>query len=96
MDQLQFSGKYLFKNITTPGKEEYTANIITVKSTGFTYVRFSMVVPLSFWQLLTTGRETLYFNCRPISTTVSKALDTSYLKIALYYCHLRLNVGAVK
>ena len=28
MDRLQFSGKYSFKNITTPGKEEYTKQLV--------------------------------------------------------------------
>ena len=28
MDRLQFSGKYSFKNITTPRKEEYTKQLV--------------------------------------------------------------------
>ena len=39
-------------------------------------------------------KEFVIFDYR--HSVLSKALDTSYLKIALYYCHLRLNVGAVK
>ena len=41
----------------------YTANILTAKTTGFTCVSFSPVLPLSFWQAMKAGSEPLYFSC---------------------------------
>ena len=52
---------------------KYTANILTAKSTGFTCVPFSPVLPLSFWQPMTVGNEPLYFDCSLIFTPISKA-----------------------
>ena len=49
----------------------YTANILTAKSTGFTCVPFSPVLPLSFWQPTNVGNERLYFDCSPIFTLIS-------------------------
>ena len=40
----------------------YTANLLTAKSTGFTCVPFSTVLPLSFWQSTTVCSEPLQFN----------------------------------
>ena len=52
-------------------QDDYTANILTAKSTGFTCVPFSPVVPLSFWQPTNAGNGPLYFDCIPISSPVS-------------------------
>ena len=55
-----------FKEIWENGdtmKTGYTANILTAKTTGFTCVPFSPVLPLSFWQVTKAGSEPLYFNC---------------------------------
>jgi hypothetical protein len=41
----------------------YNANILTAKTTGFTCVPFSPVLPLSFWQAMKAGSEPLYFSC---------------------------------
>ena len=49
----------------------YTANILTAKSTGFTCVPFSPVVPLSFWQSMNVGNGPLYFDCTSILTPIS-------------------------
>ena len=67
---LNFPPKILLR-ITQKSSSSCTANIIAVKSTGFTCVPFSPVVPLSFWQSITTGSETLHFNCRQISVSTS-------------------------
>ena len=68
----------------------YTANIIAVKTTGFTCVHFPTVVPLSFWQATTTGRETLYFNCRLISVSKSTIFPLlfDYFAMALLHTYL--------
>ena len=66
----------------------YTANIIAVKSTGFTCVPFSMVVPLSFWQSITTGSETLHFNCRQISVSKSTIFPLLFDYFAMAYLHI--------
>ena len=66
----------------------YTANLIAVKSTGFTCVPFSTVVPLSFWQSITTGSETLHFNCRQISVSKSTIFPLLFDYFAMAYLHI--------